>query len=145
MRIAHGTLVLVIDGEKLLLLRNEGDRKYIVLETIDCREIANPAAREQGSDAPGRVFASVGTGRSAYDETDRHRQLAERFALEGIDALKRAVLAEDSDIVVVAPPRTLGVLRKHWPAAIEERVIAEIGKDLVHHESDDIAAQIAAH
>ncbi len=64
MKIAHGTLVMAIDGSKMLLFRNEGDEKYVVLDTLKHEEIADPASHEIGTDAPGRSFSSTGSRRS---------------------------------------------------------------------------------
>jgi protein required for attachment to host cells len=145
MKLAHGTIVLALDGEKMLLFRNEGDRKYTVLETLGRDDLVNPSTREQGSDAPGRAFSSSSDRRSAYREVDWHRQAEERFACECMKRLERLAGQADGDIVVVAPPRTLGVMRGRWSKTIEPRIVAEIAKDLVHHETDDIARAIAKH
>jgi len=37
------------------------------------------------------------------------------------------------------------VLRKHYGAAVEQRLIAEIAKDLAGHVTDDIVRAIAAY
>lgn len=145
MKIAHGALVMVLDGEKLLLFRNEGDEKYAVLETLGREDLANPPTREQGSDAPGRTHSSTSDRRSAYGETDWHREAEERFAIECVRRLERAAAQAEGDIVVVAPPRTLGVIRGEWNKAVGARIVAEIAKDLVHQETGDIVAAIAAH
>lgn len=145
MKIAHGTLVMAIDGSKMLLFRNEGDEKYIVLDTLDNDEMESVPSRELGSDAPGRSFSSSSPAKSGYEETDWHRQAEDRFAVAGADRLESAASGNDADIVVVAPPRILGELRKHWGRRTKDRLIAEIGKDLVHHETDDIARTIEVH
>lgn len=145
MKIAHGTLVMAIDGSKMLLFRNEGDEKYIVLDTLSHEEVKDPASRELGTDAPGRTFSSVGNRRSAYEETDWHDQAEERFAIAGAEQLERAATGEKGDIVVLAAPRTLGQLRKHWGRETKARLTAEIAKDVVHKDWEGIARAIAAH
>lgn len=145
MKIPHGTLVMAIDGSKMLLFRNEGDEKYVVLDTLSHKEFEDRASREVGADAPGRTFSSTGSRRSAYEETDWHEQAEERFAGEGAARLERIAANDKGDIVVLAAPRTLGVLRKHWGRETKARLIAEIAKDLVHHEWDDIARAIEQH
>lgn len=90
MKVAHDTLVMVADGEKLLLFRNEGDETYPVLQTLAHQEAAHRATHEQGSDAPGRSFASMGERRSGYSETDWHERDEERFARHAAEALDRA-------------------------------------------------------
>lgn len=145
MKIAHGTLVMAADGKKVLLFRNEGDRKFSVLQTLTHDEIVNPATREIGSDRPGRSFASTGHRRSGYGDTDWHNQAEERFARRAAALMEEAAKGNDADLIVVAPPHFLGTLRGQMCASVKSRLRAEIHKDLVHHETDDIAEAIARH
>ncbi len=144
MKIPHGTIVMVADGEKWLLFRNEGDEKYPVLETLSHEESPSPTTREAGSDRPGRTAASIGDRHSGYAETDWHEQDQERFAIHAAEMLEAAATVRDAGIVVLAPPRTLGVLRKHWGRRSRAGLLAEIDKDLVHRTTDDVIAAIAA-
>lgn len=146
MHIEHGTLVLVADAAKMLLLRNEGDDKYPVLETLDNEEIAHSATRELGSDRPGRTHASHGERSSAYDDTDWHRQAGDEFARVAAARLEaEAQRRTEVPVIVIAAPRMLGVLRQHYGSATAERLAGEIDKDLAGHVTDDIVAAIAAH
>ncbi|WP_343807937.1 host attachment family protein [Alteraurantiacibacter aestuarii] len=145
MKLANGTLVLVADGQKLMAFKNDGDAKFPVLTTLTHREIDNPPSSEQGSDRSGRSFSSTGEQRSAYKETDWHQQEEDRFAGGAAQVLKQIAAQEDGKIVVVAAPHTLGELRKHYGKAIQERLVAEIDKDLTNQTTDDIVAVIAAH
>ena len=133
MQIPHNTAVLVADGRKLLFLRNEGDDAYPNLVVEHAEEQANPKDSDQKSDAPGLSFSSVGSGRSTMDEVDFHQQEEDRFAAETAEMLKARALRNDYDaLVVVAPPRTLGELRKHYHKEVERRLVAEVPKDLVN-------------
>jgi protein required for attachment to host cells len=146
MKIAHGTLVMVADGAKLLLFRNEGDEKFAVLETLDHARQDNPSTAEQGDDSPGRSFARFGESRSSYEETDLHQQREDAFARHAAGLLEDAAQAHSgAGIVVIAAPRTLGELRRNYGRATSERLVAEIDKVLTDHTTDDIAAAIAAH
>lgn len=146
MKVEHGTLVMVADGAKLLLLRNAGDAKYPVLETLLHERQDNPPAHEQGTDAPGRSFASTGAARSSYEETDRHRQAEDAFARHAAAVLERALARyADAGIVVIAAPHTLGEMRKAYGRATAAGLIAEIDKDLADHTTDDVIAALAAH
>lgn len=144
MKIAHGTLVMVADGEKLLLFRNEGDEKYPVLESIAHEENPAPSTHAQGSDTPGRTAASMGSRRSGYGDTDWHGQDEERFAIHAAEVMEKTALQADVGIVVLASPRTLGVLRKHWGRRTHAQLIAEIDKDFTHRMTDDVIEAIAA-
>jgi protein required for attachment to host cells len=130
MRIANGTWVLVADGEKYLLLRNEGGAGLVDLRVIAHAEQDNPPNREQGTDRPGRL-EDPGPGRSAVEETDWHRLAKERFARDLADRLRLWALADRFEaLVVAADPRTLGVLRPALHKAVVERLVGEVDKDL---------------
>jgi len=144
-KIAHNTFVVVADGQKMLLLRNEGDEEHPKLEVVRLRELDNPPTREQGSDAPGRSFSTAGTARSGYQETDFHQMEEDRFAIETAELLNKQALANRFDrLIVVAPPRTLGELRKHYHKEVEARLVGEIAKDLTGHPIDRIEQLVMA-
>jgi len=133
MQLPHDSFVLVADGRKALFFRNEGDGEFPNLVVEDKDGHADPKDREIKSDAPGRAFSSVGNGRSAYEETDFHQLEEDRFAADTAEMLKARALRGDYEaLVVVAPPRTLGELRKHYHKEVERRLVAEVAKDLVN-------------
>jgi len=143
--IPHDTLLLVGDGQKALFLRNKGHAQRIRLVVEQVLERDNPATREQGTDRPGRSNASVGVIRSAMEETDWHHIAEERFAGELADALYRHAHANLFEkLVVIAPPKILGNLRKALHAEVAERVTAEIPKELTSHPVSEIERLIAA-
>ena len=55
MRIDNGTWVLVADGEKFVLLQNNGNRAHLDLRVVRAGAVENPPTREQGTDRPGRL------------------------------------------------------------------------------------------
>jgi protein required for attachment to host cells len=140
MQVPHNTFVVVADGKKMLFLRNEGDAEFPKLEVERKVEQADLADREQKTDAPGRTFdASGGAGRSAYEEVDFHQLEEDRFAHETAEMLrKRALRNEFESLIIVAPPRTLGELRKHYHKEVEKRLAGEIAKDLTGHPVTEI-------
>ena len=146
MQVPHNTFVVVADGQKMLFFRNEGDSEYLKLE-MERKEVQdNPADRDQGTSEPGRTFdASGGAGRSAYEETDFHQLGEDRFAAETAAMLKeRALRNEYESLIIVAPPRTLGELRKHYHKEVEKRLAAEIPKDLTGHPVPEIEKILSA-
>ena len=80
MKIANGTWILVGDGRKAMVLRNDGLAEAPNFHCIATREQPNPPTRDQGTDAPGRAFASKGAMRSAVETTDWHDVEERRFA-----------------------------------------------------------------
>jgi protein required for attachment to host cells len=76
---------------------------------------------------------------------DFHQQEEDRFAAETADLLKREALAGSFEsLIVVAPPRTLGELRKHYHVAVSEKLAGEIDKDLTGHTIPDIEKVLIA-
>lgn len=144
-RIPHDAYVIVGDGRKALFLRNEGNGVTLRLKTEQVLQNDNPPTREQGSDQPGRSFQSVGSGRSAVEQTDWQEIGEQRFARTIADAIEG--LARDRDIagfVIVAPPRTLAELRRVLDANVKQRIIAEIDKDLTGHPVSEIEKYLRA-
>ena len=146
MQVPHNTFVVVADGQKMLFFRNEGDAEFLKLEVERKREQELPADRDLKTDSPGRTFdASGGAGRSAYEETDFHQLEEDRFAAETAEMLKnRALRNEFESLIIVAPPRTLGELRKHYHKEVEKRLTGEIAKDLTGHPVTEIEKIISA-
>jgi len=145
MHLPHNAAVLVADGRKILFLRNEGDDAYPNLVVEHAEEQANPKDSDQKSDAPGLSFSSVGSGRSTMDEVDFHQQEEDRFAADAAALLKQRALANDFEsLIVIAPPRTLGELRKHYHDSVSARISGEINKDLTGHPTADIESAIRA-
>ena len=131
----HDAVVFVGDGRKALFLRNAGDAKFPNLVTESVFADANPATREQGSDKPGRSFASAhSTQRSAIEPTDWHEIEERRFVQRVSAALETLVRRRDAPaLVIVAPPRALAGLREALHGDVKARLIGEIDKDLTKH------------
>jgi len=141
MLIHHKALVLVADGRKYLLLRNLGSLNEPQLAYEGGGEKGNPATREQGTDQPGRAFASVGGARGAIEQTDFHQLEEDRFAADVAGFLNHLAAAQDfEELIVVAPPKSLAELRRHYDKAVTSRIVAEVDKDLTKHPVTEIAA-----
>lgn len=139
MLVPHDAFVVVADGRKMLFFRNDGDAAYPNLIVERVREQDNPPNRDQATDGPGTSFSSVGNGRSSYEETDFHQLEEDRFAAETAERLRKRALANNFEkLIVVAPPRTLGELRKHYHKEVSSRLIGELDKDLTGHPVREI-------
>ena len=144
MKLENGTWVMVLDGKKFLLLRNQGDADIMDLRVIGHDEIANPPTRDQGTERPGRL-ADAGIGKSAVQQTDWHALEKERFARDVADRLRTWALDNRFDaLVVVADPQSLGALRPHYHKAVAARLVAELDKDITPLPIDEIERVLAA-
>lgn len=142
MNLANNSLVLVADGRKMLFLRNHGNEAQMDLQLEAHQEQDNPPTREQGTDVPGRSLGSGGR-RSAMEQTDFHQIEEDRFAAEAADLLRdRALNGDFKTLVVIAPPRTLGELRKHYHKEVASRIVQELHKDLTGFPIHDIQAAL---
>ncbi|MFP3942837.1 MAG: host attachment protein [Alphaproteobacteria bacterium] len=133
MDIPHDTWIVVADGEKFLLLRNEGDEEYPNFQVITHHEVPNPPTREQGTGQPGR-FDDAGVGKSAVEQTDWHWLGKERFAKDLAEKLHDwAYRKRFGKLIVVAAPKILGVLRPNYHEEVQRRLLGEVDKDLSNH------------
>ena len=94
------------------MLENIGDDKFLNLRTREVYEHPDPKTHELGTDAPGRALNSLGTPRSAMEQTDWHTQEEEKFLRKVADRLDAAVNA--GQVKVAGPHR---VATGAWRAA----------------------------
>ena len=131
-KLTEGAWVVVCDGAKALILENAGDAKFPNLRTREVLEEPHAATREQGTDAPGRAHASVGTAGSAVEQTDWHDQAERQFLEKLAGRIDAAVTAGDvKSLIVIASPRALGMIRKAYSQQVRGVLQDEISKDLV--------------
>jgi len=140
MALPNQALVLVADGKKMLFLRNEGDQNQIDLRTEAHDERDDRKDSDIKSDAPGTIGQSAGySGRVAYEETDFHQQEEDLWVKDAAAELKRRALRNDfADLVIVAPPKALGVLRKELHKEVERRILFTINKEMTDRPIADI-------
>jgi len=145
LKLHPGEWVVVCDGAKALVLENVGDEMFPNLKTKEVYQQEDPKTREQGTDAPGRTFSSVGGGRSAMEQTDWHEQGERGFLEKLVARLDAAVQAgEAKSVVIAAPPRALGALRQVYTQGLRGALAAEIDKDLVKMPIHEIEKHLAA-
>jgi protein required for attachment to host cells len=142
----HNVWVLICDGRKALLTENAGDAQAPNLQVRETFEHPDPPTRELGTDRPGRMSSSVGDARSAAEPTDLHT-LAEEGFLKKLSAhLERSVgNRQIEDLIVVAPPRAIGVLRRAFSPAVRKVVRQEVEKDYVNMPIHEVERQLSRH
>ena len=132
LKIRQGDWVVVCDGKKALVLENAGDAKFLNLKTKEVFEQEDLKTSDLGTDAPGRSINSVDGRRSAMEQTDFHEQEEHKFLhklLAHLDAEINAGKAKS--LILVAPPRALGVLRQAYSHNLRAALRGEIDKDFV--------------
>ena len=131
MRLPHDTMVAVADGEKFHLFRTSGndERPHLQPAGHPKVESANHSAgsRHLSQAAnPDEKQGAEDTFAAATAQWLNHEALGNRFA----------------HAVVIAPPKMLGELRKHYHKALEAKILKEIPKDMTGQGRDEIAAAI---
>ena len=141
MPLANLALVLVTDGRKTLFFRNHGDENQIDLRTEAHDEREDAADHEMKTDAPGSTAQSGGYGRPTYEETDFHQLEEDRWARAAAEEVNKRALANDFEaLAIIAPPKTLGELRKKLHKEAERRVVCEVAKEMTGRTVPDIEA-----
>jgi protein required for attachment to host cells len=129
MIVPNGALVAVVDGEHLALFKNTGHDRP-VLTAIEV-----PAMAERASGAPSH--------RSSAANPDNDTQAEDGYAMGVAEVLNSWALAGKFDhLLVLAAPRTLGELRKHWHKELQGKLLGELSKDLTGRTTDEITAAI---
>ncbi len=141
MLVPHGALVMVVDGAKARLFRNSGTDTLVRLTLLETEAQIVPRRSEIGNARPGRSFQSGTTARSAYQTTDYHQIMEDRFAEAAADRLG-ALIDEHAHVILIAAPHALGIMRKHLGTGARKHLLAEIAKDYVEKPAADIAAML---
>lgn len=133
MDIPKGATVAIADGEILNLFRNTGDEGTPKLTPLPDAEVGTTNHGSGGR----HQSSSANPAASQQDE--------DSFAAGIADVLNRRVLdGKIEHLIVVAAPRTLGELRKHYHKSLSAILVGEIPKDLTGHTVADVEKIIGA-
>ena len=132
MMLPKGTTVAVADGEKLNLFRNSGDEAGLDLTPAEHSSVNDDI---QGS----------GSRQNSSGNPDKSQANEDGFAAGIVALLNKGILDGKIDgLVVIAAPRVLGEMRKHYHKALTVKLLGEIAKDLTGHSIGDVEIAIRA-
>ena len=133
MQIPNGAMVAVVDGEKLNLFHNKGDEGHPSLTAMPA-----PAVSSDNHGSGARHHSSAANHDHGQVEEDSHSA--------GVAALLNAevVAGRLQHLIVIASPRSLGELRKHFSKQLTGVIVGEIAKDLTGHSLADVEKAVAA-
>jgi protein required for attachment to host cells len=138
-------IVVVGDSRRAVLFEDRGTRlrpRLGQILTLEAPE--NPPTRALGTDEPGRTFQSVGTMRSAMEQTDWHERAKLAFAREVVAALERLCPSSlPPGLLLVAPPRILSYWRSNLPKRFKSVPPVMVDKDLSKEEIPRLEEQLA--
>jgi protein required for attachment to host cells len=140
----QGTWVVVADGEKALVLVNQGDDMDMDLALRRKDEQDNPPAREWAENRPGRFNDGPSAQRSAVEDTDWHQLEKERFAADLAERLyQEAHRGAFDKLVLIASRVVLSELRSQMHKEVADKVILDVPKVLTNHPLDEIEEHVA--
>lgn len=132
MLLPKGTTVAVMDGVQLHLFRNSGDEVHPKLTALP-----EPAIGGDNKSSGNRH-------RSSSANPDESRLEEDSFAAAAAAWLNTQVLeGKIDDLFVIATPKSLGELRKHYHKALTAKLLGELAKDLTAHSTADVEAALA--
>lgn len=134
MLLPNGTVFAIVDGENFELYRNTGAEAEPRLAAMDVPELeaTNFSAGARRLDGPTRHQARTGDG--SNDALDESAHVA---AVTGW--LNGQVLSHEIDqLVVVADPRSLGEMRRHYHKQLKDVLVAEVPKNLAGRPAQEI-------
>lgn len=130
MLLPHGAVIALVDGKNFELYRNAGNEAEPELASVDAPKL------DSHNHSGGGHKSSPGNHANSQVDEDAHANAAVHW-------LNSEVLGHKIDkLVVVAAPRTLGEMRRHYHKLTEAALIAEIAKDLVGKQPAEILAQL---
>ena len=133
MLLPHNSVVVVADGEHLKLYRNAGLEGQLQLEPADAPDL-HPHGHSSGDHH-----------RSSTANPDRRQQGEDTFAAAVVSWMQSEVLAgRISSVFVIASPKSLGEMRRHYTPALREVLAGEAAKELVSHAVGDIEAAVTS-
>lgn len=130
MLLPHGAVVAVVDGEKLELYRNIGNDAAAELSRMDA-----PKLDEHNKSSGARHITSSANPGHLLGE-DAHAAAVVAWLNQG------ATKGEIRHLVVVAPPRTLGEMRRHYDKQLEAILLGEAHKDLVGRSGAEVLSAL---
>lgn len=144
---SHDTWILVADASRARLFASEGHGKpWHLLE-----DLVHPGSRLKGeeimADRPGRVALGASGARSAMEPHTNPRELEEEHFAHELGHKLRDGHGHNAyqELVLVAPPHFLGLLRKAIGDQVSKHVKASLDKDLCQVPDHEIQARVEAH
>jgi protein required for attachment to host cells len=138
------TWILVASRDEARVFSRQGAELTLTLEI----DVGNPAGRLKNSDIDsdraGRSTDNRMHARHAYSsEVEPRDHLLHAFYTETLNTLRLAYIqGRFDDLVVVAEPRLLGVIRQRLPEMLREVVTREIPKDLSFASPQQLATRV---
>lgn len=134
MKLPSKALVAIVDGENFIMMQNTGQMFEPSLEKVSKPDLdpTNFSAGVKHQDDGGQKHGS----------TDLNELAHAAAAAEWLNT--KAIAGGFDDILIIADPKTLGEMRRHYHVELKNRLVGEIDKALAGEPVDRIEKAIAA-
>lgn len=139
------TWIVITDGAKGQIVVNEGPGLHLSPLAKFNSESARQRGQDLVSDREGRSFDRNAKGRHAMEPRAKAKQVEkDKFVRSIVDRIKKGHQSGSFDqLVLIADPSALGVLRKAFSEDVIACVVSEINKDLTNLDVHDLADHLA--
>jgi len=143
------TWILVTDAGRARLFTTElRENAWNVVEDFEHTEGRFTSSEIENTSPPGRMQQGDAQGgrRTALEPRTLPKEVeAEHFAQRLVDFLEAAIAKRDYDqLVLVAPPHFLGILKKKLGQQAAKKLLASIDKDLSKLPPDEVRQRLLA-
>ena len=134
MKLPHKAHVAIVDGEHFTIMQNSGQPFEPRLEGAHKPDLSatNFSAGIKHQDDIGQQ----------HGRTDLNELAHGAAAAEWLNA--KAISGELTDVLVIADPKTLGEMRRHYHSELEKRIVGEIDKTVTGATTQLIEKVIAS-
>jgi len=130
MLLPHGTVIALVDGHNFQLFRNAGNEATPELDPLPSPKL------DTHNHSGGSHHSSAGNHAGTLVSEDAH-------AIAAVNWLNDQVLGHKLEhLVLIAAPRTLGEMRRHYHKQLERVLMGELAKDLSGRKGPDILAAL---
>ena len=133
MLLSHGTVIALADGKNFELFRNTGNEAEPELTEMESPQLDSHNHSGLGHHSSPGNHADTQVGEDAH-------------ASAAVHWLNSQVLEHKIEsLIVIAPPRTLGEMRRHYHKLTEQALVKELNKDLIGKKAPDILVALRAY
>ena len=132
MKCPHKALVALVDGENFVLARNEGQPFEPKLSLV-----SRPELEATNFSAGAHDHDDVGQRTGSSDLNELAHAAAAAEWLNGL-----ALGGEIDDLIIIADPKSLGEMRRHYHKELKARLIGEIDKAIANDNLESVAQAI---
>lgn len=127
MQYPAGTTIAVTDGQKLRVFHNIGDELHLRLH-----ELPEPDVHATSKGGSRKHHQGQSNPAERRTEADSYIAAVAQWLNE------QALSGQIQKLYVVAPPRALGELRKHYHADLKSKLLGEMDKEHTHDNAEHL-------